>query len=188
MRSTRIRAFAWILTVFIALSIVMIPDKDAYAAAGKISPVRSNWDVSISDNAYLFFNYKPSTSDTTILAKLYGPNGQEVTSKSFSHTGNNSEIGLITFNFFVTGVFSVTLEEYNNMTGASTGVTSKVKMTVSGKKTGWTKMNGKKCYYDSNGKVKVSDAVIKLIPYYAWNHRGAGKMQVWLTNQIINNN
>ena len=48
--------------------------------------------------------------------------------------------------------------------------------------------NGQVLDYDSNGKVKVSDAVIKLIPYYAWNHRGAGKMQVWLTNQIINNN
>ena len=47
--------------------------------------------------------------------------------------------------------------------------------------------NGQVLGYDSNGKVTVSDAVIKLIPYYAWNHRGAGKMQVWLTNQVINN-
>lgn len=47
--------------------------------------------------------------------------------------------------------------------------------------------NGQVLGYDSNGRVTVSDAVIKLIPYYAWNHRGAGKMQVWLTNQIINN-
>lgn len=152
MRSKRIRAFAWILTVFIALSIVTIPGKDAYAAAGKISPVRSSWDVSISDDAYLFFNYTPSMNNTKILATLYAPNGSVVTSKSFTHSGNDSKIGLITFNFFVTGVYSVTLEEYNNITGASTGITSKVKMTVSGKKTGWTKMNGKKCYYDGNGK------------------------------------
>jgi DUF1680 family protein len=25
---------------------------------------------------------------------------------------------------------------------------------------------------------------VTLIPYYAWNHRGAGKMDVWLANRL----
>lgn len=33
---------------------------------------------------------------------------------------------------------------------------------------------------DSAGRVSVSDAKLTLIPYYAWNHRGVGKMEVWL--------
>ncbi|MBR6962013.1 MAG: glycoside hydrolase family 127 protein [Prevotella sp.] len=38
--------------------------------------------------------------------------------------------------------------------------------------------------YDANGRITVSDATISLIPYYAWNHRGAGKMQVWIANML----
>ncbi len=28
-------------------------------------------------------------------------------------------------------------------------------------------------------EVKVNDGALTLIPYYAWNHRGAGNMEVW---------
>ena len=34
--------------------------------------------------------------------------------------------------------------------------------------------------YDAEGKLLTSDAVLKLIPYYAWANRGQGKMMVWL--------
>lgn len=34
--------------------------------------------------------------------------------------------------------------------------------------------------YDVEGKLHASDAVLKLIPYYAWANRGEGKMMVWL--------
>lgn len=34
------------------------------------------------------------------------------------------------------------------------------------------------------GKLTVKDVRVKLIPYYAWNHRGAGKMDVWLARSL----
>lgn len=36
----------------------------------------------------------------------------------------------------------------------------------------------------SDGQLKLDDVRLKLIPYYAWNHRGAGKMDVWLLHDI----
>ncbi|MBO7046349.1 MAG: glycoside hydrolase family 127 protein [Prevotella sp.] len=35
-----------------------------------------------------------------------------------------------------------------------------------------------------DGRLTVKDVAIKLIPYYAWNHRGAGKMDVWLSRSL----
>ncbi len=35
-----------------------------------------------------------------------------------------------------------------------------------------------------SGQLSMKDTRIKLIPYYAWNHRGAGKMDVWLLNDL----
>ena len=34
------------------------------------------------------------------------------------------------------------------------------------------------------GKLQAKDVKVKLIPYYAWNHRGAGKMDVWLARSL----
>lgn len=34
--------------------------------------------------------------------------------------------------------------------------------------------------YDAAGKLAVKDVKLTLIPYYAWNHRGEGVMNVWL--------
>ena len=34
------------------------------------------------------------------------------------------------------------------------------------------------------GKISAKDVKVKLIPYYAWNHRGAGKMDVWLARGL----
>ena len=34
--------------------------------------------------------------------------------------------------------------------------------------------------YSSDGFIATSPATLRLIPYYAWNHRGAGQMKVWL--------
>jgi len=39
-------------------------------------------------------------------------------------------------------------------------------------------------YFDKDGKLKASDVTLKLIPYYAWCHRGSGKMKVWLTQDL----
>ena len=36
----------------------------------------------------------------------------------------------------------------------------------------------------NEGKLAAKDVTIKLIPYYAWNHRGAGKMDVWLAHSL----
>ena len=35
-----------------------------------------------------------------------------------------------------------------------------------------------------DGRLAVKDVAIRLIPYYAWNHRGAGKMDVWLARSL----
>jgi DUF1680 family protein len=34
------------------------------------------------------------------------------------------------------------------------------------------------------GKLTAKDVRVKLIPYYAWNHRGAGKMDVWIARSL----
>ena len=38
--------------------------------------------------------------------------------------------------------------------------------------------------FDANGKLKPQDVRLKLIPYYAWNHRGRGHMMVWLPQTL----
>ena len=37
---------------------------------------------------------------------------------------------------------------------------------------------------DKEGRIAIKEVSVKLIPYYAWNHRGAGKMDVWLANRL----
>ena len=39
-------------------------------------------------------------------------------------------------------------------------------------------------HIDHDGRIAVKDVSVKLIPYYAWNHRGAGKMDVWLARSL----
>ena len=34
------------------------------------------------------------------------------------------------------------------------------------------------------GRLATKDVTVKLIPYYAWNHRGAGRMDVWLARSL----
>ena len=36
----------------------------------------------------------------------------------------------------------------------------------------------------SEGKLVAKDVTVKLIPYYAWNHRGAGRMDVWIARSL----
>ena len=38
--------------------------------------------------------------------------------------------------------------------------------------------------YDPNGSLTTADAELTLIPYYAWAHRGTGKMRVWLPQEL----
>jgi hypothetical protein len=38
--------------------------------------------------------------------------------------------------------------------------------------------------FDKEGKLKASDQTLTLIPYYAWCHRGSGKMRVWLPQDL----
>ena len=35
-----------------------------------------------------------------------------------------------------------------------------------------------------DGRLSAKDVTVKLIPYYAWNHRGAGRMDVWLARSL----
>jgi DUF1680 family protein len=34
------------------------------------------------------------------------------------------------------------------------------------------------------GRLATKDVSVKLIPYYSWNHRGAGRMDVWLARSL----
>ena len=34
--------------------------------------------------------------------------------------------------------------------------------------------------FDEQGKLATRDVQLKMIPYFAWNHRGRGRMMVWL--------
>ena len=38
--------------------------------------------------------------------------------------------------------------------------------------------------FDKQGKLAVKDQKLTLIPYYAWCHRGSGKMRVWLSQDL----
>lgn len=38
--------------------------------------------------------------------------------------------------------------------------------------------------FNKAGKLTVSDVQLTLIPYYAWCHRGSGKMRVWLSQDL----
>ena len=44
--------------------------------------------------------------------------------------------------------------------------------------------NAQEASIDKAGKLAARDVKVKLIPYYAWNHRGAGKMDVWLARGL----
>jgi DUF1680 family protein len=37
---------------------------------------------------------------------------------------------------------------------------------------------------DAEGKLQVKDIQLRLIPYYAWNHRGANEMEVWMAQRL----
>ena len=39
-------------------------------------------------------------------------------------------------------------------------------------------------HVNREGRIAAKDVKVKLIPYYAWNHRGAGKMDVWLARSL----
>lgn len=38
--------------------------------------------------------------------------------------------------------------------------------------------------YDAHGRLEAKDVKLKMIPYYAWAHRGSGEMAVWLSNDL----
>jgi len=45
-------------------------------------------------------------------------------------------------------------------------------------------IDGQTVITDHSGRVIVDEARLTLIPYFAWNHRGPGRMQVWLPQSI----
>ena len=38
--------------------------------------------------------------------------------------------------------------------------------------------------FNKQGKLETSDQTLTLIPYYAWCHRGSGKMRIWLPQDL----
>ncbi len=45
-------------------------------------------------------------------------------------------------------------------------------------------VDGETVDLDNSGRAHVRPAVLTMIPYYAWNHRGPGKMEVWMPQTI----
>lgn len=45
-------------------------------------------------------------------------------------------------------------------------------------------VKGKAVVQDAQGNPTVKDATLTMIPYYAWNHRGPGLMEVWMPRSI----
>lgn len=45
-------------------------------------------------------------------------------------------------------------------------------------------VNGQALQQDEQGEVQVRKATLIMIPYYAWNHRGPGLMEVWMPQTI----
>ncbi len=45
-------------------------------------------------------------------------------------------------------------------------------------------VKGKTVEQDAQGNPTVKDATLTMIPYYAWNHRGPGLMEVWMPRSI----
>ena len=45
-------------------------------------------------------------------------------------------------------------------------------------------VNGQALQQDEQGEVQVRKATLTMIPYYAWNHRGPGLMEVWMPQTI----
>jgi hypothetical protein len=44
--------------------------------------------------------------------------------------------------------------------------------------------NAQEAAISPEGRLTAKDVKVTLIPYYAWNHRGAGKMDVWLARSL----
>lgn len=44
--------------------------------------------------------------------------------------------------------------------------------------------NAQCLFWNEGGKLQLEDVNLRLIPYYAWAHRGAGRMMVWLPNKV----
>ena len=44
--------------------------------------------------------------------------------------------------------------------------------------------NAQEAMIGQDGRLSAKDVKITMIPYYAWNHRGAGKMDVWLARSL----
>lgn len=46
------------------------------------------------------------------------------------------------------------------------------------------KTNAQLLSFDKQGRLNAKDVKLSLIPYYAWCHRGSGKMRVWLSQDL----
>ena len=44
--------------------------------------------------------------------------------------------------------------------------------------------NAQTLSYDREGRLQTKDVKLTLLPYYAWAHRGAGKMMVWFPQDL----
>lgn len=45
-------------------------------------------------------------------------------------------------------------------------------------------VDGRLLSFGDDGKLQAKDAMLTMIPYYAWAHRGQGNMQVWIPSEI----
>ncbi len=56
--------------------------------------------------------------------------------------------------------------------------------TIAGTPVKQLNTNAQTLDFDKNGRLTVRDVELRLIPYYAWCHRGSGKMRVWQAQDL----
>lgn len=78
-------------------------------------------------------------------------------------------------------IFNFLLPQKPTFTTADRSITANTGATFTVKA---ISVAGQQLSVDSNGNAAVAPATLTLIPYYAWNHRGPGLMQVWIAQSI----
>ena len=181
MRKMRSRCLAALLAVFIFFAGVMIPDLRSDATTNTIALLLDSVESSVDDYTYVHYLYSPTESTSAVEATIRADStGESKTSTLYAY--GKAEFAYVRVTIKATGTYTVTLKEkVLNSSGnwVESGVVKTCKVTVRGKKTGWSKTNGKWCYYNSSGKrlyewQKIDGKWYYLEPFYGgmltgWN-------------------
>jgi len=152
MKKIATRSLTVILMAMAFFAMILLPKMDASAdTSAEITPLKTTVESSVSDTAYVHYYYSPSADYTKVEAYIKAPNGQDGTATMYNY--GESQLCYFKASLYLTGTYTVKLTEYKKSgdSWVKTGIASSAKITVSAKKTGWSKTNGVYCYYNSSG-------------------------------------